>query len=69
MYPNKQDKNQKLRYVRALYRKNINKTRTDDEETKVWKVLISICVLAVFFICVIDVLFDIGVPLPPLFGI
>lgn len=69
MYPNKQDKNQKLRYVRALYRKNINKTRTDDEETKVWKVLISICVLAVFFICVIDVLFDIGVSLPALFGI
>lgn len=69
MYTNKQDKNQKLRTVQGLYRKKRNKNRTTDKETKIWTVFISICILAVFFFFVTSILFDIGVPLPPFFGV
>lgn len=68
MYPNKQDKNQKLRKVQGLYRKKKHTSRAEDDGNKIWTVIVSICVLAVFFFFVTSVLFDIGIPPHPLFG-
>lgn len=68
MYPNKNDKNQKLRKVQRLYRKNINKNRGENDDNKIWKVVINICLLVVIFFFITSALFDIGVPLPSFLG-
>ena len=68
MYPDKQDKNQKLRKAQGLYRKKRNKNRTDYEESKIWTLFMNSCYWALFFLIVVGVLFDMGVPLPAFFG-
>ncbi|MBM7649706.1 preprotein translocase subunit SecE [Bacillus ectoiniformans] len=68
MYPQKQDKNQKLRKVQGLYRKKKQKYKTKDNVNKYGRIVVSICVILFFFFLIIDVLFDIGVPLPEIFG-
>lgn len=68
MYPNKNDKIQKLRKVQRLYRKNINKNRGVNYDNKIWKVVINICLLVVIFFFITSALFDMGVPLPSFFG-
>ena len=67
MYPNKQDKNQKLRKVQGLYRKRKNKGRIENEENRSWTVFMNICYWALFLYIVYSLLFDIGIQLPSYF--
>jgi hypothetical protein len=68
VYPNKQDKNQKLRKVQSLYRKKKHKNKTEGNVNKIGTVVVSICIILFFFFFITSVLFDIGVPLLGIFG-
>ncbi|QTC42990.1 hypothetical protein I7V34_07035 [Bacillus sp. V3] len=60
--------NQKLRKVQSLYRKKKYRRRTGSEENRTWTLVVGISVLIMFFFLIMSVLFDIGIPIPSLFG-
>lgn len=69
MYPSKPDKNYKKKKVQSIYRKQKNKEKIANELNVIWGMIVNICLLFLFLYFVVSVLFDIGVPLPPFFGI
>jgi hypothetical protein len=66
--PINQDKNQRLRKVQAVYRKKKYHKRATINNNGIWKIIVSICVITLFFFLITSALFDIGVPLPKFFG-
>lgn len=69
MYPNKQDKNQKLRKVQGLYRKKRQKnTEADDKMGILGTTIVTICLILFSIFFIMSVLFDMGVSVPEIFG-
>ncbi|OIU71781.1 hypothetical protein [Rossellomorea aquimaris] len=60
--------NEKLRKVQASYRKKKIRYRSKGDVSRTWTLAVGAGVLIMFFLLIMSVLFDIGVPLPSFFG-
>jgi hypothetical protein len=71
MYPDKQNKSQKLKKVQGLYRKKRHLQNTEVKENKVGtfgSIVVTTCLSLFLFFFIMSVLFDLGVSVPEIFG-
>ena len=71
MYPPKQSKEEKRKKVQALYREKRSGHQSSPKEFRVGMIgsmAIGVCVLLFVFYFFMEFLFDMGVPVPGIFG-